>query len=99
MTMSIATTGIVSNGVVLPDSPLPEGSQVEIHVKTLSLDVPSTAASRLSPSELRQLPRAERQAILAAAAELAERDYREDRELTGFEAFSEELDDDDSGRY
>ncbi len=44
----------------------------------------------ISPSELRRLPRAERQVILAAAAELAEADYRDDKELTGFDAFSEE---------
>jgi hypothetical protein len=31
---------------------------------------------------------------LAAAAEIAEHDYRDDKELTGFDAFSEELDDD-----
>ncbi len=36
------------------------------------------------------MPREQRQAILAAAAELAEPDYRSDKELTGFEAFSEE---------
>jgi hypothetical protein len=42
------------------------------------------------------MPREQRQAILAAAADLAEQDYREDSELTGFDAFSEEnLDDDD----
>jgi hypothetical protein len=33
------------------------------------------------------MPREQRQAILAAAAELAEQDYRDDKELTGFEAF------------
>ena len=36
------------------------------------------------------MSREQRQTILAAAAELAEEDYRTDRELTGFEAFSEE---------
>jgi len=40
---------------------------------------------------LRKLPREERQAVLAAAAALAEADYREDKELTGFAAFSEEV--------
>jgi hypothetical protein len=54
-------------------------------------------AARLTPAELRRLPREQRQAILAAAAELAEHDYHSDRELTGFEAFSEEdLDGDES---
>ena len=46
--------------------------------------------ARLAPGELRRMPREQRQAILAAAAELAEQDYRSDKELTGFEAFSEE---------
>ena len=48
----------------------------------------------VSPSELRNMPREQRQAILAAAAEMAEEDYRSDRELTGFDAFSEEERDD-----
>jgi hypothetical protein len=43
------------------------------------------------------MPREQQDAILAAVAELAEEDYRSDKELTGFEAFSEEeLDDDES---
>ena len=53
--------------------------------------------AKMPASELRQMPREQRQAILAAAAELAEEDYRTDKELTGFQAFSEEeLDDDES---
>ena len=36
------------------------------------------------------MPRDQRQAILAAAAKLAEEDYRSDKDLVGFEAFSEE---------
>ena len=43
-----------------------------------------------TPAELRRMPREQRQAVLAAAAEMAEDDYRTVRELTGFEAFSEE---------
>jgi hypothetical protein len=39
---------------------------------------------------LRTMPREQRQAILLAAAELAEEDYRLDKELTGFDAFSDE---------
>ncbi len=35
-------------------------------------------ATRLTPAELRRMPREQRQAILAAAAELAEEDYRAD---------------------
>ena len=30
--MSTAITGIVTNGVVVPSSPLPEGAEVEIHL-------------------------------------------------------------------
>jgi hypothetical protein len=41
------------------------------------------------------MPREQRQTILAAAAKMAEQDFHSDKELTGFEAFSEEdLDDD-----
>ena len=83
-------TGVVSNGVIVPNSPLPEGAQVEIHMKKNA----RTAGTRINASELRRLPRAERQAVLAAAAALAEQDYRDDKDLTGFDAFSEEIDDD-----
>ncbi|MCI0377239.1 MAG: hypothetical protein L0215_06525 [Gemmataceae bacterium] len=89
--MSISVFGVVTNGVVIPNSPLPEGAQVEIQLRT---EIPPTATPRITPSELRKMPREQRQAILAAAAELAEVDYREDKELTGFDAFAEEeLDD------
>ncbi|HTU93338.1 MAG TPA: hypothetical protein VMF69_24875 [Gemmataceae bacterium] len=87
--------GFVKNGVVVPDSPLPEGAQVEIQLKTARLEVLPSAAAGVSPSELRKMPREQRQAILAAAAERAEQDYRADKELTGFDAFSEEERDDD----
>jgi hypothetical protein len=30
--MSTTITGVVSNGVVIPSSPLPEGTRVEIHL-------------------------------------------------------------------
>jgi hypothetical protein len=40
--------------------------------------------------ELRQLPAAERDAILEAAATLAEEIYRTNPELTDFEAFGED---------
>jgi acyl-CoA reductase-like NAD-dependent aldehyde dehydrogenase len=92
--MSITVTGVVRNGVVVPRAPLPEGAQVEIRLSEAPAPVP---AARLTPAELRRMPREQRQAILAAAAELAEEDYRTDKELTGFEAFSEEeLNDDES---
>ena len=93
--MSITITGVVTNGVVIPNSPLPEGTHVEIQVKPLQSAALPTGAVRLTPSELRKLPREERQAVLAAAAALAEQDYRDDKELTGFDAFSEEEFDDD----
>ena len=93
--MSITTTGVVTNGVVVPNAPLPEGALVEIQVKPSRSEVSPAVAARFTPGELRKMPRHERQAVLAAAAELAEQDYREDKELTGFDAFSvEELDDD-----
>ena len=91
--MSITITGVVRNGVVVPKAPLPEGAQVEIRVS----DAAAPAPAPLTPAELRRMPREQRQAVLAAAAEMAEDDYRTDRELTGFEAFSEEeLNDDES---
>jgi hypothetical protein len=89
--MSITVAGFVKNGVVVPNAPLPEGARVEIRLEAL---VPT---AHLTPGELRRMAREQRQAILAAAAELAEEDYRTDKELTGFEAFSEEeLDDSES---
>jgi hypothetical protein len=84
--MSTIITGVVTNGVVVPSSPLPEGAHVEIQMKP----TPAASLTRYTPGELRKLPREERQAILAAAAALAEEDYRDDKELTGFDAFSEE---------
>lgn len=88
-------TGFVKNGVVVPNSPLPEGAQVEIQLKPAGSEIAPGTAARISPSELRKMPREQRQAILAAAAEKAEEDYRSDKELTGFDAFSEEERDDD----
>jgi hypothetical protein len=88
--MSVIVGGVVKNGVILPDSPLPEGAQVRIQLNPTGPEVPPKAAIRVSPSELRKLPREQRQAMLAAAAEMAELDYRSDKELTCFNAFSEE---------
>jgi hypothetical protein len=90
--MPINMRGVVKNGVIVPDAPLPEGARVDIRVHEGPTDVP---APPLTPTELRRLSREHRQAILAAAAELAEQDYASDRELTGFDAFSEEEQDDD----
>jgi hypothetical protein len=46
--------------------------------------------SNWTAAELRQLPAKQRDAILSEAAKLAEGEYRSNRELTGFEAFSED---------
>ena len=97
--MSSTITGIVKNGVVVPSGPLPENAEVHITLDDGPTEgaAHATAVLRLTPTELRKLPREQRQAILAAGAALAEEDYRTDRELTGFEAFSEEeLDDDET---
>ncbi len=45
---------------------------------------------RWTAAELRQLPAAERDAILAAAAAQAADEYRNDPALTAFEAFGKE---------
>jgi hypothetical protein len=55
---------------------------------------PTPPARGLTATELRRRPRSERQAILAAAAALAEADYRDNSELTAFDAFAEEEDGD-----
>ncbi|MCZ6633623.1 MAG: ImmA/IrrE family metallo-endopeptidase, partial [bacterium] len=44
----------------------------------------------LSPSELLKLPRSQRRALLTQFAKFAEREYRENRDLTDFEAFGED---------
>ena len=41
-------------------------------------------------AELRRMPAAERDAILAAAAEKAAKEYRSSKDLTAFEAFGKE---------
>jgi hypothetical protein len=51
---------------------------------------PATPPRRWTAAELRGLPPVERDAILSAAAQLAEREYRAGGELTGFEAFGED---------
>ncbi|HVS35608.1 MAG TPA: hypothetical protein VMS17_08500 [Gemmataceae bacterium] len=45
---------------------------------------------RWTASELRKLPPEERNAILEAAAALAEEEYRNNPELTAFEAFGKD---------
>jgi hypothetical protein len=93
--MSTTITGVVKNGVVVPMASLPEGAQVEIRLSESPIEKAPVPAARPTPAELRRMPREQRQVILAAAAEMAEHDYRSDKELTGFEAFSEEERNDD----
>ncbi len=38
--MSITITGVVTNGVVVPSAPLPEGACVEIRLQPVRLEVP-----------------------------------------------------------
>jgi hypothetical protein len=48
------------------------------------------ARKRWTATELRKLPPAERDALMKAAAALAEEEYRNDPELTDFEAFGKD---------
>ena len=95
-TVQMETTVLPGHRVEVTDPQLPEGAKVQVIVVLPEKKV--GLVSHLSPAELRELPREKRQAILAAAAELAEEDYRSDKELTGFDAFSEEELDDDETR-
>jgi hypothetical protein len=57
------------------------------------MDIGSNATKldrRWTASELRKLPREQRDAIMKAAAALAEDDYRNDTALTAFEAFGKD---------
>jgi hypothetical protein len=38
--MSTPITGVVTNGVIVPNSPLPEGARVEIHLQPARPEVP-----------------------------------------------------------
>jgi hypothetical protein len=49
-----------------------------------------TPTKRWTAAELRKLPATERDAIMEAAAVLAEKDYRNNPELTAFEAFGKD---------
>ena len=48
------------------------------------------SGKRWTAAELRRLPREQQDATLQAAAASAEHDYRNDPELTAFEAFTED---------
>ncbi len=91
--MSTIITGVVTNGVVVPASPLPEGTHVDVVVKPQPPTAP-TPEKYLTATELLKLPRKQRDAYLAAGAADAEELYRTDKDLMGWDAFSEELDDD-----
>jgi hypothetical protein len=91
--MSTIITGIVTKGVVVPASPLPEGAEVEVCVKAETSCIAANATC-LSAGDLLKLPREQRRAILAEGAASAEELYRTEKGLMGFDAFSEELDDD-----
>lgn len=51
---------------------------------------PTIDRVRLSARELRRLPAHERDSILEAAAEAAEAEYRNNRDMTDFEAFGKD---------
>ena len=57
----------------------------------MNSDNSSLLRKNWTAAELRKLPAQERDAILAAAAALAEDLYRNDPELTDFEAFGEDV--------
>ena len=46
--MSITITGTVTNGVVVPNSPLPEGAHVEIHMSDASPEIPPDLREELA---------------------------------------------------
>ena len=53
------------------------------------MKTPPVTSKQWTAAELRKLPAVERDAILEAAAVLAEQEYRRNPELTAFEAFGE----------
>jgi hypothetical protein len=69
--------------------------EVQIRRQSAQPEAGPATPARFTPGELRRMPREQRQDILAAAAEMAEGDYRSDKELTGFETCGEEKPDDD----
>lgn len=54
--MSIDITGIVQNGVIVPSVPLPEGTQVEIHVNGEAAEQADAQKNRV-PSPAQKQPR------------------------------------------
>jgi acyl-CoA reductase-like NAD-dependent aldehyde dehydrogenase len=56
----------------------------------MSAETTTTLGKRWTAADLRKLPPAERDAILAAAAARAEAEYRNDAALTDFEAYGKD---------
>ena len=56
----------------------------------MTVEATTTVTKRWTASELRKLPVEQRAAILEAAAVLAEPEYRNNPELTAFEAFGKD---------
>ena len=56
----------------------------------MPIEKTSNSGKRWTAAELRKLPAAERDAIMEAAAALAEKEYRNNPELTAFEAFGKD---------
>lgn len=46
--VSITVAGLVKNGVVVPNVPLPEGALVEVHVVSRPIDVPPELQAELT---------------------------------------------------
>jgi hypothetical protein len=77
--MSTTITGVVTNGVIVPSSPLPEGTRVEIHL--LTGDVPNPLLNfhgHLDPNDPASIEFMEEMARLKR--EDLERTLREDEE-------------------
>jgi hypothetical protein len=79
------------DGTLELDEPLklPAG-RVVVVVQPLSSASPPAPGRRWTAAELRKLPPAQRDAILAEQAALLEDEYRHNPELTEFEAFGDE---------
>ena len=56
----------------------------------MNVEKAAPLTQRWTAAELRKLPPTERDAVLEAAAALAKGDYRNDHELTAFEAFGKD---------
>ena len=44
----IITMGVVKNGVIVPNIPLPEGAWVELHVQGVPIEMPPDVAEELA---------------------------------------------------